>query len=147
MLHGFWTQDVPKVHMDHNKFCFKAVFKPSLLQWKYSWEQNIKFIFLSSVISQLPRFLFSICSTYSLSSKALEATHGFTDSWLIIPFSQLNFNGPRLTVYKDLPQCTVTLPKDHSHAVTRVQQTRLRETHSLSSAAWQYIDKPGRGEV
>jgi len=94
--------------MDHAKFCFKAVFKPYFLQWKYSWDQNIKFIFYSSVISQLPRFLFSVCSAYSLSSNALEATRGFIDSWLIIPLSQLNFDGPRLAVHKDPPQCAFT---------------------------------------
>lgn len=147
MLHVFWTQDVSKVHMDHAKFCFKAVFKPFLLQWKYSWDQNIKFIFLSSAISQLPRFLFSVCNTYSLSSNALEATCGFTDSWLIIPFSQLNFDGPCLAVYKDLPQRAVTLPKDHSHVVMWVQQTQLWEMHPSAAAAWKYIEKPGRGEV
>lgn len=147
MLDVFWTQDVWKVHTGHTKFCSKAVFKSCFLQWKCSRDQNIKFIFLSSVISQLPRFLFSVCSAYSLSSNALEATCGFIDSWLIIPFNQLNFDGPCLTVYKDLPQCAVTLPKDHSHVVMRVQQTWLWEMHSSAAAAWEYIEKPGRGEV
>lgn len=106
-------------------FASRQFSKPFLLQWKYSWDQNIKFIFLSSVISQLPSFLFSVCSAYSLSPSAPEATRGFIDSWLIILFSQLNFDGPRLAVYKDLPQRAVTLPEDLSHIVMPVRGNAL----------------------
>lgn len=97
--------------MEHAKFFFKAVFNSLLLQWKYSRDRDIKFIFLSSVLLQLPGFPFTVCSAYSVSSNALEATCGFIDSWIIIPFSQLSLDGPRLTIHKDLPQHVLTLQR------------------------------------
>lgn len=140
MLHGFWTQNISRVHMDHAKFCFKAVFKPFILQWKYSLDQNIKFTFLSSVISQLPRFLFSVCSAYSLSPNALEATCGFMDSWLIISFSQLNFDGPRLAVYKNPPlPCKGSQPCCHASSANTTVGNTLFSCSSMKVywKAWQ----------
>lgn len=35
-----------------------------------------------------------------------------------------------ITIYKDLPQHAITLPKDLSHIVMQVQQTQQCEMHS-----------------
>lgn len=141
LLHGFWDQDVSRVCMKHAKFFFEAVFNPFILQWKYSWDLNIKFIFLSSVILQLPEFLFSVCSAYSLSSNALKAICRFIDNWIIIPFSQHNSGGPCLTVHKDVPQCTVTLqriralvPCEFSNGKHTLQQQHESILESLAEA-------------
>lgn len=124
---------------------FKEVSNPFLLQWKHSWDHNIKFLFLSSVMLQLPEFLFSVCSVYSLSCDALEALCGFMDSWIIIPFSQHSSDGPRLPTHKALPQCPPYLVKDQSPAVMWVQKMQhksilesLAEARFKCTSSWRF---------